>query len=180
MIAICHPFFNLFFIYQPELSKAKRASIYYLRLMLMFAFSSLFGTSDSIENVEDFINDVINPYLILLPYVTVIPINRLFECLVAEHPKYAQMKKLPTCVKVRRVITWIVGIIATLGSVFIIYVLAANKTLEQNDSWKYDFLFVVGQDFIITPLLIMGAQYLLFKYAFPKKSKKPSKVQSFT
>lgn len=84
-----------------------------------------------------------------------LPINKLFECLLSENRRYADMVKVPKMVKFKRIMAVIVGVLATLATVFAIYVLAANKTEDQNNSWKYDFLFVIAVDLFLTPLLIV-------------------------
>ena len=134
--------------------------------MTMFAFSSLFGSSDSINNVNDFINDVINPYLILLPYFLVIPINKIFEGLISVPTRYQNKEKIPKWVKIKKYIGIGIGVLSAFGCIFIIYILAANKSKEQNDSWMYDFSWMVFQDFFFTPLIFILLQILCIKYAY--------------
>ena len=122
-----------------------------------------------------------NPYLILLPYVTVIPVNALFEFLIAVPTEYKDKHlPLPTVYKVKKYAGISLGVLASLGCIFVVYVLAANKTKEQNDAWMYDFAFVMFQDFFITPLLIMGVQFVLINLAISNKGPNGySKAQLF-
>jgi len=56
-----------------------RATIYYMRMMLMLTFSALFKSSDGLNSNEGF---QIDPYIIALPIITVYPIKFLLGLLI--------------------------------------------------------------------------------------------------
>ena len=108
----------------------------------------------------------VNPYLYILPYFTVIPICTLFEYFLRKPPPaHAITTRLRRIVLVKRILGVFFGIIGSGGSIFVIFVLAANKDEEQNKAWRYDFGFTLIMDNIINPLLFILIQYLIVKIA---------------
>ena len=110
----------------------------------------------------------INPYIIALPYFTVIPVNWLFEYLIITPPNLAQKHKW---LRIKRCFGMGLGVIFALGAILSIYILAANKSEEQNLAWKYDFCFTISQDVILVPLITIMVQYLIFSIAVTKGNK---------
>ncbi len=54
-------------------------------------------------------------------------------------------------------------ILSTLGSIYGIFVIAANKTLEENLGWQVDFAITMFQDLVLSPVLFVIVQLFVFK-----------------
>ena len=101
-----------------------------------------------------------------------IPINIIFEFLIKVPDKSVYPEgKLPTWMKVKKWFGIILGSAASLGCIYIIYVLAANKTAQQSLSWKYDFFFNLIADFITVPLVYLAFQMIMMKIAYVNANK---------
>jgi len=164
-VIMFQPLLNLFFIYSKELPKTYRNVIYFMRLITALMFSSIFGTTQTFNDIGEYLIDV-NPYLYILPYFTVIPICTLFEYFLRKPPPaHAITTRLRRIFLVKRILGVFFGIIGSGGSIFVIFVLAANKDEEQNKAWRYDFGFTLIMDNLINPLLFILIQYLIIKIA---------------
>jgi len=151
---VSNPLLNLFTLYTPEMSKALRCVTYYLRIITMLAFTSIFASSGEFDGIMSYLLDVINIWILLLPYFTVIPINIAFEYLI-QIPEASSLPggKIPKWIKIKHYFGIFLGILSSLGCTYIIFVLAANKSYHQNRAWKYDFIFTFCQDNFIVPIL---------------------------
>mmetsp|Transcript_39062 Transcript_39062/g.34749 ORF Transcript_39062/g.34749 Transcript_39062/m.34749 type:complete len:225 (-) Transcript_39062:502-1176(-) len=173
-LLLTHPYLSLFYLYAPELPKSTRTPIVYLRIMLMLAFSSIFGTSGEFNGLLEWLLEV-NFYLILMPFFTVIPINILFEYLIQNPPDINKLsgpaRKL---VKIKYGLGVFLGFISTLGAFYAIWVLAANKTRDESISWTCDFVFIILQDMMLMPLFSILVQYFMIRLVYSRG--KPTKM----
>lgn len=86
----------------------------------------------------------INFYMLVLPLFTVVPINVAFEWLIKEHPDATKLKgRSKTIYKIKIKAGIIIGILATLGAYYSIWVLAAHKNRDESLNWTLDFIFMI-------------------------------------
>mmetsp|Transcript_1645 Transcript_1645/g.1471 ORF Transcript_1645/g.1471 Transcript_1645/m.1471 type:complete len:139 (-) Transcript_1645:1081-1497(-) len=113
-IVTSHPFISVYKYNDPEAGKATRAVIYYIRIIMMMTFVSIFnsdanvgtgttarllqestegdegGESGGSSDVEFFSG---SPYLILTPYITVIPIQAILYFLIKDSKEKKKKSK---------------------------------------------------------------------------------------
>jgi len=151
---ILHPVLNTYLIYDKTINKFIRAAIYYLRTLLILTFASLFGTNDDFDGIYDYLVEN-NLYLYILPYFTVIPINKLFECLVQDPQKIDANQAPIPWYKSRQCFGLFLGAIVSTIAIVVNYIGAAQNTPSQTRVWRYDFVFTLVQDLVLTPLIFM-------------------------
>jgi len=127
---IFHPIINIYTVYMPEFPKTTRAGITYFRMIMMLAFSSIFGTSEDFEGLAEYLTDF-NIYLILLPYFTVVPIYTFLEFLIRDPPpEKTQSRSTTKCFFYKKKIGLGLSFILTVLCIAAIYILAANKSYD--------------------------------------------------
>jgi len=65
--------------------------------------------------------------------------------------------------KIRQKIGKIICLLAIAGSIYGIFVIAAGKSTSENIGWGVDFSVAMFQDLILTPLLFIGSQYIVYR-----------------
>ncbi len=104
-------------------------------------------------------------YVILLPYITLLPISWLMENLIigftASKDYKIRRKAGPN--KCKSFIVTFITTLTIIGCILIMFIIAANKTVTEQRAWSGFFFFFVLQDLLIVPLVYMGFNYILFK-----------------
>jgi len=130
----------------------------------------------------------LNPYLLAIPYVTIIPLASILEYMVKSHPKDLPQKSLVKkdhqkvffYVKVRRIIGVILTVVCVLGAILGIFIIASRNDDAQDSMWKANFIISFVQDFLVTPLIYLLGQFIICKFVATSRYQKLSKkVQSF-
>jgi len=78
ILLVNHPLLGVYYYIDPKIVKFHRVSLYYTRLVLILAYTSLFG------NIAT--DDGFNFYVFIFPYITYIPIQALLKVLLQHNP----------------------------------------------------------------------------------------------
>jgi len=82
-----HPFVNAALYLDNEMSKMLRLMVFYTRFVLFHFYASIFlteGSDTSVVNSEVNLLPEGNPYFILMPYITIIPLNWVLLVLISQ------------------------------------------------------------------------------------------------
>jgi hypothetical protein len=121
----------------------------------------------------------LNFYQVAIPYFTVIPLSQFLEIMIKEKPPGdhtgVKLRQTMKYMKIRRIIGFVMSLLVICGSILAIFIIAANNTPEEDFAWKADFIKSTIQDFIITPVLFLAIQYVLYKVTLTNlfRSSKP-------
>ena len=174
-----------------ELPKTTRALLYYARNLLALAFASLFSgptRSDTSETYQTLsITFDFNIYLVLLPFVTIIPIEFLIEWLLK-----VEIKRKKAATKEQKNFKHFLGIFkinvgylvagaTLLGSLLAIMIVSANMTPFQRLAWTINFIQLILQDNLLNYVGYLILQYLGIKmyHHYSHKPKLQKRIHAF-
>jgi len=111
---------SIYTYHDPNALKTSRLIVFYAEILLLLAFNTIFSD----VTLDDGRGWSFNVYLILLPFVTYLPIVLLLEKIIAiPKPVTPKEKKIS---KIRWIIGGILTAIIILGSIVIILVITAQ------------------------------------------------------
>ena len=93
--------------------------------------------------------------------------------MIKDPPKTLKIKerRMGKFLKIRQKIGKVICLLAIAGSIYGIFVIAADKSTSENIGWGVDFSIAMFQDLILTPLLFIGSQYIIYRISFSKTIK---------
>jgi len=111
-----------------------------------------------------------NIILIVLPYLSVVPIYNFLGCMIKE-PLTADGKTISNRLLRAK---FIIGAIITsliMGScIILMFVISANQTDQERISWTADFIIIIAMDFLLGPFLIILSD-IFYRYVFFRTAK---------
>jgi len=118
ILLVTHPLLGVYYYIDPKIVKFHRVFLYYTRLVLVLAYTSLFGDIAT--------DDGFNFYVFIFPYITYIPIEAILELLVRNDPEKVQEKtKTATCLKIKSYIGMFLSFCTIIGCYIIILTVSA-------------------------------------------------------
>ena len=118
------------------------------------------------------------PYLMALPYVTFVPVYGflgffLRNSNVTKDKRIFEGKQA----KVKKFLAGSIFIIMTFGWMILMMIIAANQGIEEKILLVLQFIQILGQDILISPILSLLLQYCC--YLLLKKAQRKGKIQKF-
>jgi len=140
--ALANEYVNAFIFKDIIYTKSLRATIYYMRVMLMLTFSALFKSSDGLNSDEGF---RIDPYIIALPILTVYPIKMLLGLLIKPTTNERKnFKKKKSKFSAKRAIGLFLTFTVCGGCIYCIFLVAATNTESEALKWTFDFALIMA------------------------------------
>jgi len=157
--------------------------VYSVRIITLLTFASIFATSANTGQARMLAEPkpFFNVYYILLPYVTIIPIQVILITLIKNPAKFnkkgKEIKHNKTCVKIRRSVGFLLTFCVMAGCIFAVFVIDAQSSHDDRMQWLVMFAQTFFQDFFITPIIFLLIQALFLALLSITKIKRNKKVK---
>jgi len=133
-----HPYLNALMIKDLEPDKTSRLWIFFCRISLMLAVVSVFGRNSPVAlgtgRLLADLNISLDIYLLIVPFVTFIPIAALLTILLSLKPSPSMISKpkLAKCIKAVRYIGIFLLVCISAGSIYVIISVSSNSSDDEN------------------------------------------------
>jgi len=133
-----HPLITAALYLDKDVGKMVRLMTFYTRVVLFHFYASLFMTEGNINSTVN--SDVnlmpeSNPYFILLPYVTIIPVNLILITLISQKSEYKNKKgeiiPTPNTTKIKVIFGYILLLCVMAGSIFGSFVIDSQNSSSE-------------------------------------------------
>mmetsp|Transcript_24177 Transcript_24177/g.21242 ORF Transcript_24177/g.21242 Transcript_24177/m.21242 type:complete len:215 (-) Transcript_24177:799-1443(-) len=158
--------------------------VYSVRIITLLTFASIFATSANTGQARLLAEPkpVFNVYYLLLPYVTIIPIQVILITLIKNpakvNKKGQEVKYNKKCNKVKRGFGFFLTFCVMAGCIFSVFVIDAQSDHDDRMQWLVLFAQTFFQDFFITPLVFLIVQSLFLGLLQLTKIKKNKKIKT--
>jgi hypothetical protein len=167
LFMINNPMLNPCYYQDEKLAKMVRVTLYFTRSLLLLAYNSIFASvMISADGTYAF-----SVYIILLPYITYVPIIFIVTLLLSLPPH----KNFTTGTKIRVGIGSFLTLGVIIGCYIIVLVIGAQSTSEERYAFIINFIITVLQDMVFNPSIGTLTSFIVYKiYRWkPEKFKHP-------
>mmetsp|Transcript_28400 Transcript_28400/g.25250 ORF Transcript_28400/g.25250 Transcript_28400/m.25250 type:complete len:264 (+) Transcript_28400:214-1005(+) len=179
-----HPFVTAALYLDKDTSKMVRLMVFYTRFVLFHFYASVFMTEGNINSSIDNEINILpesNPYFILLPYITIIPINLILIALISQKSEYKNKKgeviSTPKATKIRVVIGYFLLFCVMAGSIFGSFIIDSQNSRSERTRVIVLFIQAMIQDQLITPILVFGLQVFSLSLLMIEKLRRKASIR---
>jgi len=160
LFLLTHPALNGPFIGSIQPTKMIRISLYYARFLMTTALVAILGSNQGFSGVSTRVLSTeltlqVNIIVLILPFVTVIPLEVLLKKMLTQPKKSFNRSKMYI---VKKGLYWVgIGLIITvsIGCFLVICRIGQNASHGENMALFGTTAITIGQDWVLTPLLLM-------------------------
>jgi len=161
-----------------------RLMVFYTRFVLFHFYASVFMTEGNIKSSIDSDINILpesNPYFILLPYVTIIPINWILISLISQKSEYknkqGEIISTPKSIKIKVIIGYFLLVCVMAGSILGSFIIDSQNSRPERTRVTVLFIQSIIQDLIITPILAFLFHVFFLSLLLIEKLRQKAKIR---